>query len=179
MIQQVKKPSLTELLNLSHRLLDECGAKHALIGGIAVGLRGYPRSTVDVDYLIRAQDKAIARAALEKGGFLCQAETAETLHFGGLGAIDFLLAQRPVSLQMLSDAQAPSNLNIPTLLVEDIIGLKIQAYHNDPSRQWKDLADIAELIRSNPDLDWSKVMAHAALFEASDQILTMRVQLGV
>ena len=34
------------------RLLQELGVPHALIGGLAVGLSGFPRATKDVDYLV-------------------------------------------------------------------------------------------------------------------------------
>ena len=172
----MKNPSLSDILRLTDRLLTEHDVPHALIGGLAVGLRGYPRSTVDIDYLIRVEDSGAVRKALESAGFHCEAQTAETLHFGGLGAVDFLLAQRPVSRAMLTAADPVRDLDIPVLQVEDIIGLKIQAYHNDPSREWKDLADIAELIRANPELDWERVRSHAALFQAEEKLEEIRAR---
>ena len=35
------------------------------------------------------------------------------------------------------------------LLAEDLIGLKIQAYKKDPSREFQDKADILSLLRQN------------------------------
>jgi len=38
-------------------------------------------------------------------------------------------------------------IRIKVLKPEDIIGLKVQAYNNDPSRYHKDMADIQELAK--------------------------------
>ena len=51
-------------------------------------------------------------------------------------------------------------------LLDQAIGLKIQAFSNNRKRQWHDQADIAELIRANPDMDWARVLRYAEMFDA-------------
>jgi hypothetical protein len=48
--------------------------------------------------------------------------------------------------------------------VEDLIGLKIQAYMNEPSREHQDKADIQFLIENVEEIDWSRVKSYADLF---------------
>ena len=144
------------------------------IGGLAVGLHGYQRATVDVGFLVAGLERNTARSVLEAAGFNCMVETAESMHFVGRGAVDLLLANRSPTRAMLADAVCMSNVSVPVLRVEDILGLKIQAYHNDPKRKWRDQADIAELLRANPNMDWKRVMTYAVLFQAETELEEIR-----
>ena len=57
-------------------------------------------------------------------------------------------------------------LRIRVLMPEDIVGLKLQAFTNDPSRRSGDLADIEALlsVRRN-HVDWDLVAQYFNLFE--------------
>ena len=66
---------------------------------------------------------------------------------------------------MLEDALPAAQLPVVVLRVEDIIGLKIQAYCNDSTRELQDKADIQNLIRKTPDLDWERIKTYADLFQ--------------
>jgi predicted nucleotidyltransferase len=57
-----------------------------------------------------------------------------------------------------------STLDIKCVKAEDLIGLKIQAYVNDPKRELQDKADIAALIDRSRDLDWERIKEYADLF---------------
>jgi len=46
-----------------------------------------------------------------------------------------------------------------------LIGLKIQAYKNDKSREFQDKADIQFLISSLENLDWDQIKKYADLFD--------------
>jgi hypothetical protein len=46
-----------------------------------------------------------------------------------------------------------------------LIGLKIQAYKNDSSREFQDKADIQFLIKTQADLNWDLIKSYADLFE--------------
>lgn len=99
------------------------------------------------------------------------------MHFSGEGPIDFLIAKRPHSLNMLGKASRLEGIRPKVLQVEDIIGLKIQAYSNNPQRLWKGQADIAELIRTNPNLDWKAVIEYAKIFKQEKTLKEMRDRL--
>lgn len=169
-----KNTHLHKVLDTVSNLLSQANIAHILIGGIAIGLRGYPRSTIDIDYLVSGEQVNHARSLLEKNGFICEVETEESLHFTGAGQIDFLIAKRPMSLQMLSNGTKLPDIPSNVALVEDLIGLKIQAYCNDSKRKWKDQADIAELIRANPALDWEQVINYAKIFEQEEVLNEIR-----
>ena len=53
-----------------HEALHQRGLAHAIVGGVAVALHGYRRTTADVDVLIRREDQSAVRQSLEKAGFV-------------------------------------------------------------------------------------------------------------
>lgn len=54
----------------------------------------------------------------------------------------------------------------PTISLEGLIGLKIQAYTDDPVRRLRDLTDMMELIKINRDrLDLDEIRSYFRLFE--------------
>ncbi len=91
--------------------------------------------------------------------------------------IDFLYANREASRDMLKRAVQNSRpeilLGIPVLDASDIIGLKIQAYINNPRRLLQDLADIQKLIETN-QIDWQRVQAYAEAFNEWERIKALR-----
>jgi hypothetical protein len=161
---------LKKTLLFTHDLFQNEGIDHALIGGLALVNLGLARATVDVDLLIDAEDKDKAKNLLLKNGFSLAFESAEFLQFTGLGYLDILLAQRPISREMLKNATIINEINIKCLLPEDIIGLKIQAYTNDPSREFQDKADIQFLIENYSQMDWKKIRSYADLFSKWNEI---------
>jgi hypothetical protein len=61
-----------ELFNLIHAL-DEAGIEYAVCGGLAMALHGYPRSTMDIDLLIREDDLEPAKQISRSRGFMLDA----------------------------------------------------------------------------------------------------------
>lgn len=58
------------------------------------------------------------------------------------------------------------NFEVPVLIPEDIIGLKVQSMVNNPSRRALDMADIEYLIRENLDkLDLDVIKEYFHLFD--------------
>lgn len=80
---------------------------------------------------------------------------------------DFQHARRVISQDMLARA-APvvfAGMSIPVLQAEDLIGLKVQAYHNDP-RRLQDQVDIQRLLAANwGKLDLERVRSYFKLFD--------------
>lgn len=157
--------SLRNTLRLATEALDGVGVDCALIGGLAMAGLGVHRATMDVDLLIDGGQREVARSALQAAGFELQAETPEVLHFTGAGALDLLLANREPTQDMLRRARVLEPVQVRCVGAEDIIGLKIQAYVNNPKRMLQDKADIAALIEKHSDLDWARVKRYADLFD--------------
>lgn len=155
---------LRKNLLLIKTLLEKENISFALIGGLALAARGFVRATQDIDVLISENDKARAKQLLQKAGFAIVHETEEVIQFEGDAFIDILLARRPMSKKMLENASMVGDFPVKVLETEDLIGLKIQAYKNDPSREFQDKADIQNLIHANKDLDFKKIKEYADLF---------------
>ena len=147
--------------------------KYALIGGYALGLYGVVRSTADLDFLIAKDQAGLLKILLKKYLYAIVYESENVIQFehptGVFGSLDFLYAFRPVSLEMLIRAPKKKifggEIVVPVALPEDIIGLKIQAMHNDPGRLTLDMEDIKGLMAANAKgMDWKIIKAHFEMF---------------
>lgn len=77
-----------------------------------------------------------------------------------LGRIDFLLARRKYTLDMLNRAGDQPVLDgrftVKTVRPDDLIGLKVQSSSNDRGRYYQDMADIRSILaneRGKLDMD--------------------------
>ena len=153
-------------LEKANKALNESGVSHALIGGFALAVLGVPRATNDIDFLIDEAHAEAAKAALIQAGWKIAMDTKEVIHFRGQGNVDLLIARRPLSQAMLRNSKPLPPLGIHCLSAEAIIGLKIQAYKNDPTREFQDKADIQSLIvKHGSTLDWKEIKTYADLFQ--------------
>jgi hypothetical protein len=156
---------------------------YALIGGFAVSLWGYQRATVDIDFLVNSTDMAKVRQIVEEMGYRCIHASENVSQFVSeekrLGTLDFLHAFRPASLEMLSRAKLKTIFDgeqaIPVIVPEDLIGLKIQALNNDPSRALLDMTDIESLMKIfGSALDWTRIEGYFNLFGRAETAFKLR-----
>lgn len=163
-----------KIIPLLIREFKDAKVDYALIGGFALGALGMVRATADVDFLIDARDYAKVAGIMKKLQYRCVHKTKNVSQFVSdikvFGQVDFLHAFRKISLQMLKDASEKSIFEgkhtVKVLKPEDIIGLKVQAFANDPLRETRELADI-ELIMSHykGQLDWKVIKEYFGLFD--------------
>ena len=153
--------------------LEKEHVSYALIGGFAVGLWGYHRATVDIDFLVNNNDMEKVRQIVEGQGYRCIHASENVTQFlsedKNQGKLDFLHAFRPASLSMLERAAHKTIFDgeqtIPVILPEDLIGLKVQAINNDPSRTPMDMADIEALMNIfRTKLNWERIEGYFELF---------------
>jgi hypothetical protein len=155
--------NLRKTLTQAHQILEREGVSHGLIGGFALAVYGYHRATADIDLLADGSKKQVIKDSFSAEGYTIHHESDEVLQFTGPGFVDILLANRPLSQEMLKHATLNTSLNVYVLRAEDLIGLKIQAYKNDASRELQDKADIQKLL-AVPSLDLALVKKYADLF---------------
>ncbi len=165
---------ILESLMWSHQKLSELKVPHALIGGMALSEYGYSRGTQDVDWLIPEEFASIVLDLFLKNSFKIYHQSSEVLQFTGIAEVDFLIARRPVSRSMIENSHYSTHLNLPVVLPEDLIGLKIQAYSGNEKRKFKDLADIQELVINCQSLDWDKIKSYADYFNEWPTLQQMR-----
>ncbi|MEK6704263.1 MAG: nucleotidyl transferase AbiEii/AbiGii toxin family protein [Bdellovibrionota bacterium] len=163
--------SLKAAIKKIHRLLENAKIDHALIGGLALAVHGINRATGDIDLLVDEANRSKLIEELKNSKYALRMETPEVLHFQGPVRLDILLARRPVSRGMLARAKITPLLNIKCLDPEDLIGLKIQAYQNNPRRALQDKADIQFLLEKYDQLlDMERVKSYAEVFNQWPEI---------
>jgi hypothetical protein len=160
---------------------------YALIGGFALSLWGVPRATVDLDFLVAAEDMPNVHDIMLSLGYarhfhsLNVSQYVSDLRFWG--EVDFLHAFRRATLGMLQRAALKDlyegSLGVRVVRVEDLVGLKIQAMVNDPSRQYEDLADIEALLELHQKhLDWGLIEEYLELFDQHNLLERLKADYG-
>src|SRR5262245_10886028 len=145
------------------RVLDGIGARCALIGGVAVGLRsGVPRATLDTDLaVVSTADRPAVTRALIAGGFALRGEHAHSVNFLHASGEPLQIVFDPGFDAMIDRAE---DLRVGTLTVRvvttaDLIAMKERAAADPARRRSKALRDAADvaLLRGDvpePDEGW-------------------------
>jgi hypothetical protein len=142
------------------RALDSLGVGHALVGGVAVGLRsGVPRATVDTDIAIPSViDQGSIIDALTGAGLRLTGTFDHSLNFRHPSGEPVQLVFDPGFDSMILRAEPldVGGVRIPVVTTADLIAMKERAAA-DPARRrskaLRDLADIALLRGDVPDAD--------------------------
>ena len=131
----------------------------ALIGGFALPFHGVQRATGDVDFLVEASGADALHAALLAAGARCLHHSLDAANYATgtsrLAPLDFIYARRARALDMLQRARPKplrsARRRVPVVDAEALIGLKLQALVNAPSRRARDEADIRALLAAQGD----------------------------
>ena len=153
--------------------LNREGVRYGVIGGFALGALGVPRGTMDFDLLVHREDLVRMHDILTALGYERVLMTENVSHYrhpdSEWGSVDLLHAFRAHSLAMLTRTKGHAvfggSASLHVLESEDIIGLKIQAMANDPTRRARETADIESLMAAHgAGLDWPRVLQFFELF---------------
>lgn len=152
--------SLKMIMEIASRQLPAEGVDCILIGGFAVNWHGYTRNTLDVDFMVVAEQLDAVKRIMTRAGFTNIAIQDNVAFFSAPGSplrVDFLRVDRNTMGKLLANA-LPANVQgfevkVPAL--RDLIGMKIFALSQDVHRRMgKDLPDIAYLsVLHNLDLE--------------------------
>jgi len=142
------------------RALDRLDAGHALVGGVAVGIRsGVPRATLDTDIAVRSTVPAGSiRAALTSAGFSLTGTFAHSLNFRHLSGEPVQILFDPAFDPMIERAEPleVAGIRVRVVTTADLIAMKERAAADPaqrPSKALRDQADIALLRGDVPDPD--------------------------
>jgi hypothetical protein len=145
------------------RALEVIGAPHALVGGVAVGIRsGVPRATLDTDLAVRSTvEHARIVAALVAAGFSLQGEFAHSTNFRHASGEPVQIVCDPGFDAMIDRAELLeiAGLHVRVVTTEDLIAMKRRAAADPARRRSKALRDEADvaLLRGDvpgPDEGW-------------------------
>lgn len=142
------------------RALDGIEAPHALIGGVAVGVRtGIPRATLDTDLAVASSvERRRVIDALVAAGFALRGEFAHSVNFRHPSGEPVQLVFDPGFDAMIERAEPLrlGGVRIRVVTTEDLVAMKERAAA-DPGRRrskaLRDQADVALLRGDRPDPD--------------------------
>jgi len=152
--------ALETILGIASRQLPAVGVKVILVGGFAVNYHGYTRNTLDVDFMIAADDLDAVKQIMKQAGFTNIVTEASVAFFSAPDSplrADFLCVDRDTLRKLLAGALHARvhgcELKVPAL--RDLLGMKIFALSQDVARRMgKDLPDIVNLsVLHNLDLE--------------------------
>jgi hypothetical protein len=146
------------ILRIVSQELSAAGIDCLLIGGFAVNHFGYSRNTLDVDFMILADQVSAVRRIMVDAGFTNVSEQDNVVFFSAGEAeprVDFLRVDAGSMHELMARATDITvrgcTLSIPAL--HDLLAMKVFALsQNTARRMGKDLPDIAFLTVLN-DLD--------------------------
>ena len=162
---------------------------YGLIGGFALGAMGILRATMDIDLLVLIDDMDKVGNILTTSMYRCDYKTEYISQYSSelrpLGNIDIIHASKSISREMLSRTKMYTVFEkymVPVLLPEDIIGLKLQAISNDPSREAIDLNDIRLILTHqreyDREIDWELLKDYFELFKKDELFLKLTKEFG-
>jgi len=163
------------------------GIDYAFIGGFALGALGVVRSTVDVDLLVHKTDLPKIDDIFFAHGYRLSYRSENVSQYVSdvklFGSIDLLHAFRQRALAMLQRARKmpifAGQYEIPVIIPEDLIGLKLQAAMNNPERKMLDDADIELLLAHfHNSLDWEIVEEYFTLFGVQEHFHVLKAKYG-
>ena len=128
-------PKLIAAIREAHAAYVRLGVRHALVGGLAVGIHGHPRATKDVDFLVGEE-------AFESSGSLVSFRPGVPIAAGGIPIDSILPAPEHAALLEEALAAAVDFDGIPVIRAEHLVLMKLVA------RRRQDLADVEALLRA-------------------------------
>ena len=139
---------------LIHDKATQAGLEYLVIGGHAVNAYGIPRSTLDVDFLVRRDDRQRWQTLLEAEGFRLFHDHENFMQFspphGTEWRLDVMVVNEATFVKLIADARAVKCLGVETRVpsAENLIALKLHALrHGSAERMGKDFTDILTLAR--------------------------------
>jgi hypothetical protein len=131
--------------------LSKADARFALIGGLALASHKVIRATQDIDFLTDSEKAEDIDRELIAIGYRCLHRSADAGNYlRGDERVDFIYASRPAARRLLGDAALLRTTfgEVRVVSTEGLIGLKIQAFVNNP-RRTQDLEDIKAVVAAN------------------------------
>jgi hypothetical protein len=116
--------------------------RHVLIGGLAVGINGYPRNTKDIDFLVGDE-------AFDFHGPLVTPKPGLPIRYSGV-TIDWVSLEPDERTALDEFMVFAAEGEVPVIEIEPLIAMKLIAGRH------KDQTDVVELIKAGADVDTAR-----------------------
>ena len=147
-------------------LATQTGLEFIVIGGHAIVGHGFPRTTFDVDLMVRFRDRAAWREVLEQGGWKLYHGTPSFLQWQppeeGTMPVDLMLTDEATFDKIYTASHEITLLETPIRIPspEHLFAMKLHAAHQRTAERDRDWWDILALIDSGKlDLESPQIAA--------------------
>lgn len=171
---------LRRLLEVVRSACGAAGARWAVIGGVAMNAYGHARTTFDFDVASEDRHRGEILRRVEGGGFRLLNDVpafSNLLHDDrDLGRLDFLWMNDATADVVFRGARVLTVPDGPEVLVpapEHLISMKVRGIQNQPTRVFRDAADLQHLLRI-PGLDDNQVREAFAKSDLLDLLERLR-----
>ncbi|MFA7344398.1 MAG: hypothetical protein WC003_08850 [Terrimicrobiaceae bacterium] len=165
---------------LIERVTKEAGRRGLdllLIGGHAVSKLGHSRMTLDVDFLVRAEQRREWEALLGTFGYSCYSEGNAFAQFSGKVGwprVDLMILDDSTFGKLMTEAWGSEALKTPS--ARHMVALKLHAARSpDRSKPEQDWEDIRQLVMLH-HLDPSESTFHDLILRYGGEESLVRVQ---
>jgi hypothetical protein len=128
-------PRVVRAIRAAHEAYARLGVRHALIGGLAVGVHGHPRATKDVEFLVAGE-------AFEASGSLVSFRAGIPVAAEGIPVDSILAPEAHAAVLDEALAAAVPFDGIPVITAEHLVLMKLIAGRR------QDLADVEAMLRA-------------------------------
>lgn len=174
-------PRLVDQIKQAVAAFVGCRTTPALIGGLALAAHQVVRATRGVDFLVDADDADRLHGILLDLGYRCVHRSEDAANYlRDDEGLDLLYAHRPIARRLLGEAseRATALGTLRVISVKGLIGFKLQALVNNPSRT-RDLDDIRALLRAQRGkLNMAEVREYFALFDRTELLDELLAQIA-
>lgn len=150
--QMLGNDNLWDVAGRCNRAFIDAGLPYSICGGVAVCLHGYQRNTVDIDLVIRREDRDAIKKALSAEGFSWEPQACEFRTESGIAIQCLIAGDRAGKGSEVSIAEPTGEINVevieglPVVRLSRLIEMKIACGTSNLRRTHKDFADVVELI---------------------------------
>lgn len=163
---EASTPKVGEVARQMSKLLHNLRVPHAIVGGLAVGVHGWPRMTMDVDFLLPPGFDISSLLKGKSRSLLATGYAARTTIARGV-RIDFLTpdADGPMAFLQSAVDEALDAQGVPVIDLPALVAMKLHA-----GRQ-RDQADVVEMLKASDDLDAAEAEIRSYLMENAPNLL--------
>ncbi|HOJ62968.1 MAG TPA: nucleotidyltransferase [Spirochaetota bacterium] len=156
---------------------EEKKIKYGIIGGFALSQYGVNRDISDLHFFAEREDAEKIDNVMQEAGYSCFNANLNVAQYISplkeFGEIDFIFSRTEIGRTMLERVNKfdifGNKLKVNILRPEDLIGLKLHAIRNDPSRKEKDLIDIILVLKINKNIiDFSIIENYCNILNLTD-----------